>query len=212
MIIDGADKEKKMKKGMMSIIAGVMSFIILGCGVTPQVIRQKAQNERTDVFTEISYADAPAKGFAALIVRAAIKTHPEGYYWLESKDAPCGRPGYPFVINIDGQAAIWKVDGKKDRVPLYDKDGRTVLDPEAGEGVKYILEKRIQLTPGKHKVFIGLPVEGYFKEAEVSLKEGDCVLLEFKPVYNYKTRPTRIPAFKEGIKKYDIHRINTCAE
>ncbi|MCE5212219.1 MAG: hypothetical protein LLG40_11745 [Deltaproteobacteria bacterium] len=197
-----------MQKTIMSLLAGVMSLILLGCAQTSQAIRQNAQRQRMDIFTEIKNDDTPAQGFVILAIKATIKTHLEGYYLLESKESIHGKPGYPFVINIDGQAATWKVDGQKESLPRYDKDGKTSHHPEAGEGVKYILEKKIQLRPGAHKVFFGLPADDYFKEMAVTLKEGDSPSLEFKPIYKYKTRPTRIPDFKKGIKEYEVNLSN----
>ena len=84
----------------------------------------------------------------------------------------------------------------------------TSHDPEAGEGIKYVLEKKIQLRAGTHKVFLGLPNEDYFKEFEIMLQEGKTYTLEFKPIYKYKTQPTRIPSFKKGIKEYEVYLNN----
>ncbi|MFA4916335.1 MAG: hypothetical protein WC560_06665 [Syntrophales bacterium] len=198
-----------MQKVITGVFIGVMSLVLIGCGATAKTIKQKTQTERTDVFTEFKNGDASARGFAVLTIKATIKTHLAGYYFLESKESIHGKSGYPFLINIDGQAATWTVVGQKENVPLYDKDGKTSHDPDAGEGIKYVLEKKIQLTSGTHKVFLGLPADDYFKEVAITLKEGDSAMLEFKPVYNYKTNPHRIPAFHEGIKKYELYLNNT---
>lgn len=198
-----------MRKVITIVFIGVMSLVLIGCGPTAKTIKQKAQNERTDVFAEIKNIEAPAQGFVVLTIKATIKTHLAGYYLLESKDSIHGKAGYPFLINIDGQAQTWTVDGKKEGLPLYDQDGKTSHDPAAGEGVKYVLEKKIQLRSGTHKVFIGLLADDYFKEVEITLKEGDTATLEFKPVYKCKTRPTRIPTFKKGVKEYEVYLNNT---
>ena len=182
-----------------------MILILIGCGAAAKEIRIKTQTERTDVFTEVKNTDALSQGFAVLTIKATIKTHLEGYYVLESKDSPHGKPGYLFLININGQAETWKVDGQKESLPLYDKDGKTILDPDAGEGIKYVLEKKIGLRAGTHKVFLGLPADDYFKEVEITLPEGKTYMLEFIPVYHYKTQPTRIPAFRRGIKEMEIY-------
>ena len=192
----------------MSVLAGVMGLILLGCVGTSQTIHQNAQSQRMDVFTEIKNDAGPERGFASLTIKATIKTHLEGYYLLESKESIHGKPGYPFVINIDGQAATWKVDGQKESLPQYDKDGKTSHDPDAGVGIKYVLEKKIELRPGTHKVFLGLPADDYFRDVEVTLKEGDATSLEFRPIYKHKTRPTRIPDFKKGIKEYEVYLNN----
>lgn len=197
-------KERKMRKVIRGAFIGFMSLVLIGCGAAAKEIRAKTQAERTDVFTEIKNADAPAQGIAILTIKTTVKTHLEGYYALESKDSPHGKPGYPFLINIDGQAETWKVDGQRESLPLYHKDGKTSHDPDAGEGIKYVLEKRLRLNAGTHKVFIGLPGDDYFKEIEISLTEGDTYTLEFRPVYKYKTRPTRIPRFEKGIKEFEV--------
>jgi hypothetical protein len=198
-----------MRKVITIVFIGVMSLVLIGCGATAKTIKQKAQNERTGVFAEIKNIKAPAQGFAVLTIKATIKTHLAGYYLLESKNSIHGKAGYPFLINIDGQAQTWTIEGKKEGLPLYDQDGKTSHDPDAGEGVKYVLEKKIQLRSGTHKVFLGLLADDYFKEVEITLKEGDTATLEFKPVYKCKTRPTRIPAFKKGVKEYDVYLNNS---
>ena len=197
-----------MRKVITGVFIGVMSIVLIGCGTMAKTINQKTQNARTDVFAEMKNDDAPKQGYVTLAIKATIKTPLEGYYLLELKDSMRGKPGYPFVINIDGQAAAWKVDGQKEILPLYDKDGKTSHDPEAGEGIKYVLEKKIQLRAGIHKVFLGLPNEDYFKELEIILQEGKTYTLEFKPIYKYKTQPTRIPSFKKGIKEYEAYLNN----
>jgi len=194
-----------MQKIINGACLGVMILILIGCGAAAKEIRIKTQTERTDVFTEVKNTDALSQGFAVLTIKATIKTHLEGYYVLESKDSPHGKPGYPFLINIDGQAETWKVDGQKESLPLYDKDGKTSHDPDAGEGIKYVLEKKIGLRAGTHKVFLGLPADDSFREVEITLKEGDPATLEFKPVYKYKTRHTRIPTFSGGIKEFKVY-------
>ena len=198
-----------MKKIIMIVLAGLISLNLIGCAQTSQAIRNNAQSQRMDVFTEIKNDAMPERGFAMLTIKATIKTHLEGYYALKSKESVHGKPGYPFVINIDGQAATWKVEGQKEIMPRYDQDGKTSHDPDAGEGIKYVLEKKIRLRPRTHKVFLGLPADDYFKEVEILLKEGNVSILEFKPVYKYKTLPTRIPTFVKGIRDYEVYWGNT---
>jgi hypothetical protein len=50
-----------------------------------------------------------------------------------------------------------------------------------------------------NKIFFGLPEEPYYTEVQLTLKKGRSSVLEFEPRYRYKTIPTRIPAFREGI-------------
>ena len=189
----------------VSAVVLVLGLTLSGCGAAAKMITAKSQSERTDVFTEVTDAGATPQGVADVVVKANIKTHEAGYYIGESGKSLHEKPGYPFVFNIDGQAVVWKVDGTKHELPKYDEKGKTSKDPEAGTGIKYVVEKRLRLRPGRHKVFFGLPGDNYFTEAAVNLREGEVNILEFKPVYRYKTRPNRIPTFKKGISGYAVY-------
>lgn len=194
-----------MKKLLMGFLMIMLGIVFAGCGTTAKEIQMRSQSEKTDVFTEVKDGGIIPKGFAELIIKANIKTHIEGYYVLESKESVHGKQKYPFLVNIDGQAALWKVDGIKDSRPAYDGNGKTSHDPEAREGMKYTFEKRVRLATGTHKVFLGFPEENFLMEVEVTLTEGGENILEFKPVYRYKTHPTRIPTFLRGIKEYEVY-------
>lgn len=183
-----------------SILAGVLA----GCGTTATEMQIKSQSERSDVFTEIKPGEPVQEGFAALSITASIKTPLAGYYILESQKSLHGRTGYPFLFNIDGQAAFWRADGFDDSRPAYDEDGGPSHDPEARQGMKYILTKRLRLRAGEHQVFFGLPEENYFVEVEIVLKGGEASVLEYKPIYRYETFPIRIPTFLKGIASYEI--------
>ena len=189
---------------MNNFVLVVLVMVLIGCGTTAKEIQMKSQGEKAGVFVEVKDGEPIPQGFVNLTIKATVKTHLEGYYVFESKKSPHGKSTYLFLVNIDGQSSTWQVKGVKETVPLYDKDGKTNRDPDAGEGIKYVLEKRLRLNAGTHKIFIGLPADDYFKKIEISLTEGDVYTLEFRPVYKYKTRPTRIPRFEQGIKEFEV--------
>ena len=60
-----------------------LGVTFLGCNGGKNIIQGKAISERNDIFTEIQTENIPAKGFSDLLIRAQIKTHVEGYYFLE---------------------------------------------------------------------------------------------------------------------------------
>lgn len=182
----------------------VLAGIIAGCGTTAREIQAKSQSGRNNVFIEVKGDEPIPTGFAALTIRANIKTHIEGYYIFESKESLHGKEKYPFVVNIDGQAVRWEVSGVKDVKPAYDADGKTSRDPEAREGIKYELVKKVRLTAGAHKVFFGLPEEKYAADVDILLKEGETSTLEFKPAYRTKRIPMRIRTFLNGIDSYQV--------
>lgn len=114
-----------MNKFMAYASAAVLVAVLTGCGATAKMIAAKSQSERTDVFTEVTDTPTKPQGYVDLIVKANIKTHVEGYYGGESEKSLHGKPGYPFVLNIDGQAMTRTVDGQKDVKPAYNEDGST---------------------------------------------------------------------------------------
>ncbi|RPI37249.1 MAG: hypothetical protein EHM54_03620 [Nitrospiraceae bacterium] len=70
--------------------------------------------------------------------------------------------------------------------------------------MKYVLQKRVRLRAGQHRIFFGLPEENYFTEVEISLREGEAGDLEFRPAYRTKRIPSRIPTFLKGIDEYEV--------
>lgn len=193
-----------MKRQLICYVAILVGLSLTGCGATAKEIHMKSQSERNDVFREAKAGEAVPKGFVDMAIKASIKTHHEGHYPFEPKDQFHGNPDYPFLINIDGQAAIWKVNGSTDHIPLYDESGKRRTDPEAGNGVKYILDKNIRIGAGHHRIFFGLAAEGFSREFEITLKGSEMYVLELKPVYEYTIFPYRIPSFLEGIKEYEV--------
>jgi hypothetical protein len=192
-----------MKRFTKLVIAITIGSALAGCGATTKMIDQMSQGARTDVFVEISSEGPVPSGFAGMIIRASLKTPYEGYYPLESKRSAHGKAVYPFLVNIDDQAVLWQVQGRKHEIPRY-TDGKTSRDPEAGGGMKYMLEKKVRLAAESHKVFFGLPDEPYYTTADISVKSGGLYVLEFKPDYRYKTSPTRIPTFLKGVDKFEV--------
>lgn len=192
---------KSLMKYVMSIIMGIT---LIGCGATTKELARMSQSERTDVFTEVPEGGSAPKGFVDLVIKASIKTPLEGYYALESKGSVHGKPSYPFLVNIDDQAVLWKVGGEKETIPLYDEKSKVSHDPDAGAGMKYNLEKKVRLAAGPHTVFFGLPGEPYTTKVRLMLKEGGSPVLELKPHYRYKRRPTRLPTFLKRISSYEV--------
>jgi len=194
-----------MKRFTAYILAVLLLSSLSGCGATATLIAAKSQSERADVFAEVADASAKPQGYADLIVKANIKTHVEGYYSDEPETSLHGKPGYPFVLNIDGQAVVWKVDGQREVKPAHDEQGRTSNDPEARTGIKYTLEKKLRLREGAHKVYLALPEDDYIVEAEITLRGGETAVLEFRPIYWHKHVPSVMATFLKGIRKYEVY-------
>ncbi len=170
-----------MTKILNTIFLAVLTcFIAVGCATSLKEIQAKSVSLKTDVFIEVENTEStPPKGFADVVVKTSVKTHTGDHslWWI--KDGH-GKHGYPFVLNIDGQAMTWGVDAQEDIIP---KTGEFLENPEAGSGVKYVTEKRIRVKSGRIALFFGLPEEGLYSQVEIVVTEAGENVLEFKPVY-----------------------------
>lgn len=183
-----------MKKSLTYLLLMALIGALAGCGLAAKEIKLKSQCEKTDVFTEVNGEGPPRQGFVDVLIKTSIKTHLEGYYFLEPEDTFHGQEGYPVLINIDGQAVTWKLKGEREII-LKEKGYN---NPEEGEGMRYRLNKRIRLTPGPHTIFFGLPGEKICKEITLILPEGGLNVLEFKP--SYRPRSGRVTdSFLNGV-------------
>ncbi|MEW6117671.1 MAG: hypothetical protein AB1553_12380 [Nitrospirota bacterium] len=187
---------KAIVQYVATVIVGIV-FLAGSAAATEKDIAAKSKGSRTDVFSEVKGESAPPKGFVNLLVRTSIKSYPEGHFAFESTPP---KDGYAFVLNVDGQGALWKVDGQKEATPAYDKKSKKL--PEGGKGTRFTLEKKIRLAVGTHKIFLGLPEEGYSTEAAISLAEGAQNVIEFKPVY--KSHRKSVRHFAHGLSKYEV--------
>ena len=185
-----------MKRLPSYLLLAVFVSSVLGCGLTAREITIRSQSERTDIFKEVNGEGPPPEGLVDLFVKASVKTHVEGYYFFETSNTHHGNSDYPFLINIDDQTAIWSVEGRKEITPVYDDQERR--DLEGGEGVRYILRKRLRLSAGPHHLIFGLPGENILMEANLTLNGDGVNTVEFKPVYR-GNRGDRGRSFLNGI-------------
>ena len=141
---------------------------LIGCTAASKEMWLKSRSERKDVFSE-SAKEPTSSRMAELHIRTSIKTRVP----LPSKDIAVR--GYPFLINIDGQAATWRVYGQREA------NGKT--RHESGDGLMYTLERKLTLSAGLHTIFFGLPEDDTFVQFDVTTEEGKSYLLELKPLY-----------------------------
>jgi hypothetical protein len=185
----------------VSILGAFLSLLMLySCSGISNEIKAKSLSERNDVFQEIIAEEPIPKGFADITITAQIKTHLPGYFALKSANSLDGKAQYPFLFNIDGQAVMWNVDGKKENTPVYDSDGNRTQD--GGEGMRYVLKKKIRVAACSHKIYFALPGKNYYKEVEVTARNGERLSLEFKPVYRRYRSISQ--DYTRGIKDYQF--------
>ena len=84
-----------------------------------------------------------------------------------------------------------------------------LMDPEAGDGIRYGFSKNLRLKPGTHRIVVALPDDGIAVEREISLNEGDLNQLAVEPVYSsapVKKRPgISTTSFKQGIRSLRLN-------
>ncbi len=141
---------------------------LVGCTAASKEMWLKSRSEREDVFNESTKEPIPS-GMAELRIKTSIKTK------LPVPPKDITKRGYPFLINIDGQAATWRVYGQRER------HGET--RHESGEGLRYTLERKLTLSAGSHEIFFGLPEDDTFVQFDVTMEGGKSYVLEFKPLY-----------------------------
>jgi len=197
------EQEAAMRNRTTMIMIVAVLGLMAGCGATARTITAMSQSKRTDVFQEAPGGGSIPAGYADMVIKASMKTPLEGNDGEGSRGPAHGREAYPFLINIDGQAVLWKVEGEKHQLSRY-VEGTASHDPEAGEGMKYVLEKKVRLAAGAHKVFFGLPEEPYYVAADITVASGSVYVLEFKPKYWHKHVPTHISTFFKGIAQYEV--------
>ncbi|MFZ5450640.1 MAG: hypothetical protein ACOZF2_02025 [Thermodesulfobacteriota bacterium] len=189
-------------KTICRLLTGFLPAILLaGCGANMEVIKSKSQSQASYVFQEVQDRSKPPAGFADLALKVSLKTHLQGYYLLEHKSSPHGQPTYTFVVNIDGQARTYEVQGRQEEGPAVDDQGRT--SSEKGVGMKYVLERDFRLKAGHHQIFLGIPGDQYVKEIDVTLEEGVSHILEFQP--HYRRYKWGREAFENGLYNYTAY-------
>ena len=189
-----------MNKTSIVLFSALLVALFSGCGSALKEINATSLSTRSDVFVEIKNDEAILSGYSNVIIKVSIKTPLTGYYLWESKGSFSGKPGFPFVFNIDGQAVVWKIDGQEEITSPYDENGERIRD--GGKGIRYILNKKIRLTTGSHKLFLGVPEDEFAREFVIFVKDGVSTL-EFKPVYRGDHQRTA-PSFLNGIQFFEL--------
>jgi hypothetical protein len=175
-------RRKKMIKimGLLTLGAVIMTT---GCVTTGKNTARENTSGASGIFTESSGRCATG-GRPVLTITASVKKHRPGVFLMDDH----AKSGFRMILDMDGQSVSWNMEGREEKTPVYDEGGRKRSDPEAGDGVRYNIEKKIQVTPGLHKVKISLPDEPREYGFELMIKGGADNILEIKPVYFFYHR------------------------
>lgn len=164
-------------------LLSVVTVLLTGC--TKEIISMMNQGTRQDVFQEITGNARIPDGYAKLTIVASLKTHKPGIYLFGSKTR--GTRDYVLLINIDGQKVEVKGNLREET-----SEPKGLVDPEAGEGIRYIFKKDVLLKAGPHKLIVALPEERVVVKRELTFKEGTTNILRLVPIYR-STNPSGNP-------------------
>lgn len=106
---------------------------------------------------------------------AALKTHAPGRHAEADRH---GTPEYRLLLQVDGREVPLQVTRQRE-----DREAAQLVDPEAGDGVRYRFSAALRLPPGSHRVVVTLPEEGISAERQVTLAAVRTSRLTVTPVY-----------------------------
>ena len=191
-----------MNKTTAILCSVLLVGLFSGCGSPLKEIITKSQSTRSDIFVEIKNDEAIPTGYSDVIIKVSVKTPPPGFYLCESNDSLSVKPELPFIFNIDEQAVIWKINGQLEITSIYNKKRRRI--PDGGEGIRYVLHKKIRLKLGPHKVFFGFPKSECIREFDILLTKG-ISRLDIKPVYRLdRLDRQRSRSFLNGLIDFEV--------
>lgn len=188
-----------MKK--TSLLLMLLLMMLSGCAESSALIKANSTSLRTDVYEELTNGATAPQGYVDLRVSATLKTHRPGIF--SAKDIH-GTPDYKLLLNIDGQAVLLQGTLQKEN-----SEPMKLVDPEAGDGIRYRFSKNLRLKAGLHKLVVALPDDEIAVAREITLKEGDHNNLVVEPIYS--TKPgKRLPGtytttnFREGVRSLRV--------
>ena len=187
----------RMKLMLLAMVLTVLS----GCAESSALIKANSTSIRTDIYEELTNGGIVPQGFADLRITATLKTHKPGIY--SAKDIH-GTPDYMLLLNIDGQAVLLR-----GRLQKENSESRGLVDPEAGDGIRYQFSKNLRLKSGTHKIVVALPDDEIAVAREITLVEGNMNNLVLEPIYSTKPGKRRLgtystTSFREGIRTFRL--------
>ena len=188
-----------MKKTSLLLMLSLM--MLSGCAESSALIKANSTSLRTDVYEELTNGATAPQGYVNLRVTATLKTHKSGIY--SAKDIH-GTSDYKLLLNIDGQAVLLRGNLQSEN-----SESSGLVDPEAGDGIRYRFSKNIRLKAGTHRVVVALPDDEIAVAKEITLVEGNMNNLVLEPIYSTKPGKKRLgmygaTSFIEGIRSLRV--------
>jgi hypothetical protein len=148
------------------VICGLIGAMMVagGCAGSSMLLKAKSASVCTDVFTEATGGGIAPPGYTNLRVS------------LTASDVH-GTEDYQLLLNIDGQAVLLSGTLRSENC-----EPAKLVDPEAGDGIRYRFNRTLQLKAGTHRIVVAIPADDLAVEREINLPEGNNSLV-VEPVY-----------------------------
>jgi hypothetical protein len=172
-------------------------MVLSGCAESSALIKANSISLRTDVYEELTNGATAPQGYVDLRITATLKTHKPGIY---SASDIHGTADYKLLLNIDGQTVLVRGNLQNEN-----SEPMKLVDPEAGDGIRYRFSKNLRLKSGTHRIVVALPDDGIAVEREITLVDGKVNYLIVEPTYSTKPGKRRpgmysTTSFTEGIR------------
>ena len=158
------------------LLLAMVLTVVSGCAESSALIQASSSSKRTDIFEELTNGGTAPRGYSDLRITATLKTHKPGIY---SASDIHGTPDYKLLLNIDGQSVMLR-----GRLQKENREPMKLVDPEAGDGIRYLYSKILRLTSDTHRIVVALPDDGIAVEGEIILAEGTVNSLVLEPIYS----------------------------
>lgn len=187
-----------MQKNKKSILLGATLIAIIGisgCAANRETNKVSSLSTRNDIFSETSNSKTDT-GKAIIDIKFSVKSISSRLFETYAKHSD---PPFRVYLNIDGQTTVLESE------PVLEDNPKNHDIPESGTGWRYDFDKRIVISPGKHKLTIEIPVDNVIVELEIELHAG-ANTLTITPVYKDKSprRPSKYQHFSAGLKNLKV--------
>jgi hypothetical protein len=187
-----------MEKAKVFACAALLALgVIAGCAGTQDPVTLPSASNNQNVFQEVDTTAPPSQGYLDLYLSFSVKTHKRGAFAKTDKH---GTADYSLAVTIEGQKLL--LHGL---VQQENSEPQGMVDPEAGDGIRYRFSTKLRLKAGTHRIVVALPADGIVVTRELTLEEGRVNTLLLEPIYGSVSgmrspRDFNSTSFRQGVK------------
>lgn len=179
----------------------VSVFLFRGLAECSVPFGANATGFRKDVTGITSGCGGVPEGMTDLRITASLKTHKPGIHAVSDIH---GTPDYRMLLNVDGK--VITVSGQ---LIEEKREPKKLLDPEAGDGIRYLFRENLRLQAGRHSLAVTVQGDDFEVHGTVMLEAGSTNNLVLEPLYRAAPGKKRLglygaPGFTEGLKGFAL--------